>query len=123
MPTLVDSPTRIAGEGNKPKVIEEFVGRVNTETTAVSIARMSSPSGWVEPGQMPDFDEFTVDFNETGRSVSHINRELLKSGIQGGKDLSSEFPDLKNTALYCVTELHTQADIDKLVTALTEIVA
>jgi mannose-6-phosphate isomerase-like protein (cupin superfamily) len=56
----VPSPTRIAAAGNLPKVIEEFVGRVNTGTAAVSIARMQSPPGWVEPGQTPEFDEYTV---------------------------------------------------------------
>ncbi|MGE0682284.1 MAG: cupin domain-containing protein [Candidatus Binatia bacterium] len=60
MPTFIDSPTRIQAVGNKPKIIEEFVGRVNSKTSAVSIARMKSPSGWVEPGQTPEFDEYTV---------------------------------------------------------------
>ena len=56
----VPKPTRIAAAGNKPKIIEEFFGRVNTDTTAVSIARMKSPQGWEEPAQKPDFDEYTV---------------------------------------------------------------
>lgn len=60
MPRHVKSPTIIEAAGNKPKKIEEFIGRVNTETEAVSIARMSSPEGWVEPAQTPDFDEYTV---------------------------------------------------------------
>lgn len=60
MPTLIEAPTRIEAAGNKPKLIEEFVGRVNSETESVSIARMRSPSGWVEPGQRPEFDEYTV---------------------------------------------------------------
>ena len=60
MPTLVPAPTVIAAAGNKPKKIEEFVGRVNTRTDALSIARMTSPEGWVEPGQTPAFDEYTV---------------------------------------------------------------
>ncbi|MBI3874762.1 MAG: AraC family ligand binding domain-containing protein [Verrucomicrobia bacterium] len=60
MPTLIESPMRIAAAGNKPKVIEEFVGRVNSCDTAVSIARMLSPAGWVESGQTPEFDEYTV---------------------------------------------------------------
>jgi len=53
-------PTVIQAAGNKPKQIEEFIGRVNSRTAAVSIARMRSPSGWVEPGQTPEFDEYTV---------------------------------------------------------------
>ena len=60
MPELIRKPTRIEAAGNKPKLIDEFVGRVNTRTEAVSIARMQSPGGWVEPGQRPDFDEYTV---------------------------------------------------------------
>jgi mannose-6-phosphate isomerase-like protein (cupin superfamily) len=53
-------PTTIEAAGNKPKVIEEFVGRVNSATKSLSIARMKSPSGWVEPGQTPEFHEFTL---------------------------------------------------------------
>jgi mannose-6-phosphate isomerase-like protein (cupin superfamily) len=60
MPVHIASPTRIAAAGNKPKLIDEYVGRVNTQAGAVSIAHMRSPSGWVEPGQTPDFDEYTV---------------------------------------------------------------
>ena len=60
MPKLIEAPTRIEAAGNKPKLIEEFIGRVNSETRDVSIARMRSPSGWVEPGQRPQFDEYTV---------------------------------------------------------------
>lgn len=60
MPTHIKGPTRIAAEGNKPKIIEEFIGRVNSKTEGVSIARMRSPQGWVEPGQRPEFDEYTV---------------------------------------------------------------
>ena len=60
MAVLIGSPTVVQAAGKKPKLIEEFVGRVNTHTSGVSIARMSSPSGWIEPGQRPDFDEYTV---------------------------------------------------------------
>jgi len=60
MPTHIAKPTVIEAAGNKPKRIEEYVGRVNSKTAAVSVARMKSPSGWVEPGQTPEFDEYTV---------------------------------------------------------------
>jgi mannose-6-phosphate isomerase-like protein (cupin superfamily) len=60
MPTLIDAPTRIAAAGNKPKLIDEYVGRVNSRTEGASVAHMRSPGGWVEPGQTPQFDEFTV---------------------------------------------------------------
>lgn len=60
MPTLVPAPTRIVAAGNKPKDIDEYVGRVTTRTEGVSIAHMRSPSGWVEPGQTPQFEEYTI---------------------------------------------------------------
>jgi quercetin dioxygenase-like cupin family protein len=60
MATLIKQPTVIQAAGNKPKQIEEFIGRVNSKTEAVSIARMKSPPGWVEPGQTPEFDEYSV---------------------------------------------------------------
>jgi mannose-6-phosphate isomerase-like protein (cupin superfamily) len=60
MPTLISAPTRITAAGNKPKIIEEYVGRVNSRDQRLSLARMSSPSGWTEPGQTPEFDEFTL---------------------------------------------------------------
>lgn len=60
LPILIPQPTRIAAAGTKPKLIEEYVGRVNSKTNEVSIAHMHSPSGWVEPGQTPQFDEYTL---------------------------------------------------------------
>lgn len=56
----IPHPTRIQAAGNKPKVIEEFIGRINTGTAGLSIARMISPPGWVEPGQTPEFEEYTI---------------------------------------------------------------
>ena len=58
MPTLIPAPMQIAAAGNKPKIIQEFVGRVNSKTDGVSVARMQSPGGWIEPGQTPEFDEY-----------------------------------------------------------------
>src|SRR5436305_14941456 len=60
MPTLISKPTRIEAAGNKPKLIDEYVGRVNSGYGQVSIAHMRSPGGWVEPGQTPEFTEYTV---------------------------------------------------------------
>jgi len=60
MPCVIKAATIIQAAGNKPKVIEEYIGRVNSNTADVSIARMKSPSGWAEPGQTPEFDEYTV---------------------------------------------------------------
>lgn len=60
MTSLIAKPTVIQAAGNKPKVIEEFIGRVNSQTADVSIARMKSPAGWIEPGQTPQFDEYSL---------------------------------------------------------------
>jgi ethanolamine utilization protein EutQ (cupin superfamily) len=60
MPSHIPGPSRITAAGTKPKIIEEYIGRVNTETSGASVARMQSPEGWSEPGQTPEFDEFTV---------------------------------------------------------------
>jgi ethanolamine utilization protein EutQ len=60
MPTKIVKPTRIEAAGNKPKLIDEFIGRVNSGTTQTSIAHMRSPGGWQEPGQTPEFDEYTI---------------------------------------------------------------
>jgi ethanolamine utilization protein EutQ len=60
MPTLISKPMRIQAAGNKPKLIDEYFGQVNSRHDQVSIAHMRSPSGWIEPGQKPEFDEFTI---------------------------------------------------------------
>ena len=60
MPTLIAAPKRIQAAGNKPKLIDEYIGRVNSGEARTSVAHMRSPSGWVEPGQTPEFDEFTI---------------------------------------------------------------
>jgi ethanolamine utilization protein EutQ len=60
MPTLIPQPTRIQAAGNKPKLIDEYIGRVNSKTSTASVAHMRSPQGWIEPGQTPTFDEFTI---------------------------------------------------------------
>ena len=70
MPTFIQQPSIVQAAGNKPKIIEEYVGRVNSKTEAVSIARMKSPSGWVEPGQTPEFDEYTLVLRGTLRVTS-----------------------------------------------------
>lgn len=60
MPKLINSPSEIQCVGTKPKIIKEFIGRVNSDTEEISIAKMNSPQGWTEPGQTPEFDEYTV---------------------------------------------------------------
>lgn len=73
MPTHVAKPQQIAAAGNKLKIIQEFIGRVNSQTADLSIAKMQSPGGWVEPGQTPEFDEFTV-----------VLRGMLRVAHRGG---------------------------------------
>ena len=75
MPELIPTPTRIVAAGNKPKAIDEYVGRVNSRSTALSIAHMRSPAGWEEPGQRPEFDEYTLVLKGMLR-VSHESGSL-----------------------------------------------
>lgn len=81
MPELIAGPSRIEAAGNKPKIIEEFVGRVNSKDDAVSIARMTSPAGWVEPGQRPEFDEYTVVL----RGALHVEHEAGTLVVKAGQ--------------------------------------
>jgi ethanolamine utilization protein EutQ len=74
-PTLISQPTRIAAAGNKPKLIDEYIGRVNSKTAGVSAAHMRSPQGWAEPGQTPEFEEFTIVLKGV-LHVSHRNGEF-----------------------------------------------
>jgi|SRR5215472_9899320 len=76
MPQLISSPTRITAAGNKPKLIDEYFGRVNSATTALSVAHMRSPEGWEEPAQTPDFDEYTIVLRGTLR-VGHREGDML----------------------------------------------
>jgi mannose-6-phosphate isomerase-like protein (cupin superfamily) len=73
MPTLIPAPTRVTAAGNKPKLIDEYVGRVNTKHAELSVAHMRSPGGWLEPGQTPEFREITV-----------VLKGLLRVEHQGG---------------------------------------
>jgi mannose-6-phosphate isomerase-like protein (cupin superfamily) len=83
MPLVIESPTIIESAGNKPKRIEEFVGKVNSQHTQVSVARMVSPSGWVEPGQKPDFLEITLVLK--GRL--HVEYEGGQCDVSSGQSL------------------------------------
>jgi mannose-6-phosphate isomerase-like protein (cupin superfamily) len=67
MPRLIDRPTRVEAAGTPPKLIDEYVGRVNTGEGRVSVAHMRSPAGWAEPGQAPEFDEYTLVLSGTLR--------------------------------------------------------
>jgi quercetin dioxygenase-like cupin family protein len=81
MPTLIPQATRTAAAGNKPKCIDEFIGRVNSKHDQLSVARMTSPAGWVEPGQQPDFLEVSVVL--TGRL--HVEHESGKMDVSAGQ--------------------------------------
>jgi mannose-6-phosphate isomerase-like protein (cupin superfamily) len=81
MATLIEKSTAIEAAGQPPKQIEEFIGRVNSKTTAVSIARMKSPSGWSEPGQTPEFDEYTVVL----RGCLHVKLKDQEFDVQAGQ--------------------------------------
>jgi ethanolamine utilization protein EutQ (cupin superfamily) len=81
MPTLIQKPTRIESAGNKPKLIEEFIGRVNSKESRLSVARMTSPAGWLEPGQRPDFDEFTLVLAGT----LHVKHERGEMDVNAGQ--------------------------------------
>jgi glycine dehydrogenase subunit 1 len=68
------------------------------------------------------FKEFVINFDGTGKSVSKINKSLLERKIFGGKDLSGEFPEFGNSALYCITEIHTREDIERMAEAVEEVI-
>ena len=76
----ISSPSIIESAGNKPKVIEEYIGRVNSSTDSISIAKMSSPPGWEEPGQKPQFDEYTLVLNGTLKVESRTETVFIKEG-------------------------------------------
>jgi mannose-6-phosphate isomerase-like protein (cupin superfamily) len=81
VPTLIPSPTVVEAAGNKPKLIREYVGRVNSDMTGLSIAHMQSPTGWVEPGQTPEFDEYTLVLGGLVR-VTHTSGSMDVSAGQ-----------------------------------------
>ena len=83
MPKLIAKATRIEAAGNKPKIIDEYVGRVNNAEERLSVAHMRSPGGWVEPGQRPEFDEYTVVL----RGALHVEFEGGAFDVQAGQGI------------------------------------
>ena len=83
MPTLISQPIRIEAAGNKPKRIDEYIGRVNSRTEDTSVAHMRSPGGWQEPGQTPEFDEYTIVLNGMLR-VEHRHGTIDVAGGPSG---------------------------------------
>jgi len=99
------------------------IGEVIMQKSHYAAMQFATISGVQSPMfHGPFFREFVVNFDGTGKTVAEINTALLAQGIFGGKDLSQEYPELGNSALYCFTELHRQADIDRMVAAVKEIV-
>ena len=101
----------------------QHLGEVNMQKSHYATKMLSRIKGLRVPlFKSTHFNEFTVNFDGTGKTVQEVNEALLKRGILGGKDISEEFPELGNTALYCVTEVHSREDIDRLVEVLEEAV-
>ena len=103
-----------------PKGMQE-VGETIMQNAQYAAKKLSELENVSLRFETPFFEEFVLDFNKTGKTVAEINKELLKRHIFGGKDLSHDFADLGQCAMYCVTEVHTKDDIDTLVAALSEI--
>ena len=106
MPKLIDSPSRVEAAGTKPKLIDEYVGRVNTGEERVSVAHMRSPAGWVEPGQRPEFDEYTVVL-EGALHVEHDGGELqVRAGqavlVPGGEWVRYSTPEGASYIAVCL---------------------
>jgi ethanolamine utilization protein EutQ (cupin superfamily) len=80
MPELIESPSRVEAAGTKPKVIDEYVGRVNTGEARASVAHMRSPAGWLEPGQRPEFDEYTVVLSGDLRVEHEAGEVAVRAG-------------------------------------------
>jgi len=106
MPMLITEPTIVEAAGTKPKLIEEFVGRVNTGTRVVSIARMKSPDGWLEPGQRPDFDEYTVVLKGMLRVTTETETIDVQAGqailVRGGEWVQYSTPEAQGAEYLAV---------------------
>lgn len=81
MVKLIDKPTQVAAAGNKPKIIKEFIGLVNSGTREISVAQMESPQGWVEPGQTPEFDEYTLVLE----GILHVKTRETALDVRAGQ--------------------------------------
>jgi mannose-6-phosphate isomerase-like protein (cupin superfamily) len=106
MPTLISKPTTVQAAGTKPKQIEEYIGRVNTGSGDISIARMKSPSGWVEPGQRPEFDEYTVVLSGMLRVTGEHETIDVRAGqgvvVRGGEWVQYSTPEADGAAYVAV---------------------
>ena len=106
-----------------PQGMQEL-GQIIMQKSQYAMKRLFDINGIKIPfEQSSHFKEFVVDFNNTNKSVKEINKSLLENSIFGGKDISGEFPELQNCAVYCITEIHTKEDIDRLILTLEEILS
>ena len=97
------------------------LGKLILQKSQYAIKKFSEIKGISIPFSLSShFKEFVVDFSDSGKTVDEINKALLEKGIFGGKDISSEFPELGNCAVYCVTEIHSKEDIDRLTQTVNE---
>ncbi|NPD89363.1 MAG: aminomethyl-transferring glycine dehydrogenase subunit GcvPA [Asgard group archaeon] len=103
-----------------PQGMQEL-GQVIVQKSQYAVKRLSKINGVKIPFEQSSyFKEVVVDFNDAGKSVKEINKVLLEKNIFGGKDISNEFPELGNCAVYCITEIHSKEDIDRLTHTLEE---
>jgi ethanolamine utilization protein EutQ (cupin superfamily) len=97
MPELIECPSRVQAAGTKPKLIDEYVGRVNTGEERVSVAHMRSPEGWLEPGQRPEFDEYTIVLDGCVRVEHEAGSLQVRAGqgvlVRGGEWVRYSTPD------------------------------
>jgi hypothetical protein len=124
MPRLIKAPTRIQAHGQPPKTIEEFIGRANSKTESVSIARMVSPPGWNEPGQTPEFDEFTLVLRselqvETREGVNRVAAgQAIISTAASGCDTARQLPQERSISLcVCLPFRQPQFTVTRIDTA------
>lgn len=112
MAQLIQKPTKVTAVGNKPKIILEHVGRVNTLTQDVSVAHMKSPAGWVEPGQTPEFDEYTVVLKGTLKVSTKTKVLTVKAGqsvvVEAGEWVQYSTPQGAEYMAVCVPAFSPQ---------------
>ena len=106
MPTKLNSPTIIESVGNKPKIIHEYIGLINSKTNDVSIAHMQSPGGWQEPGQQPEFDEYTIVLDGSLKVETENNTLFVNKGeaiiAYAGEWVRYSTPDVKGAKYIAV---------------------
>jgi len=113
MPRLIEHATRITAAGNKPKMIDEYIGRVNSQTAHVSVAHMKSPAGWIEPGQTPEFDEYTIVLHGKLRITSRESSMDVHAGqaviVSGGEWVQYSTPEGAEYIAVCVPAFSPQS--------------